>query len=318
MKRVEYFLYLISVVILSLLISGGVPTLANNEATPSDVDEIELINDLKTSEVEGVSFNVVIPAKVTLTRDYESGGYSGIYAIYVQNNNNTNDSIEVYPESSSVELSSYGKSSVVAYIDQPNTVFDSDVTEAQGRVYVDEVVSAGRWEGKFDFKVNPVEGAVTTALLDLDLEVATPSNAAKEEIEIETDKEMDINESLVSDKEEVMIDEGEIVSDEETNTETEIMEEAETESTEVNESAETEENENKEVNENTEGNGNTEVSESAKTEEIETENTEAETEAESAEENSSEEEESESSEENEDVESEISVEKEFEEDVEDI
>lgn len=177
--------YLLGAATLALLIGGGIPTLAStyDGATPSNATyAVALTNDIEETDVldtSDISFNIRIPAQVVLSKDYDNGGYSGTYRIYAENNNSSEDCIEVYPATRTLELSTTGKEPVTAYIEQEDTVFDSSVSEAEGRVYVDGELSAGQWKGKFEFNISPieVEEVTTFNLLNRGTEVATPSNA---------------------------------------------------------------------------------------------------------------------------------------------
>jgi len=125
-----------------------------------------------------VSFNITIPARVVLTRD-ENGEYSGNYKVYATTD--SYDTIEISPESDTIELTSSGKDSITAYVEQDVTTFDSSVSEATGRVYVTDNVSAGDYKGSFTFNISSIE-------------IATPSNA---ELEINTEEETVIDKNEV-------------------------------------------------------------------------------------------------------------------------
>lgn len=177
-------LYAFSVATLAILIGGGIPVFART-ATPSNASSI-------ASEV---AFNLKIPAHVTLSEDV-NGGYSGNYYIYAKN---TGCVLEVYPSASSFELSSVGKDSVVAYIEQDVTVFDGLVDEAEGKVYVNEDISAGRWEGNFSFTVIQTETDEVYLINDLEeeFELATQSDAIVKE-QLNWDEEPGVDEIIES------------------------------------------------------------------------------------------------------------------------
>lgn len=175
-------LYAFSVATLAILIGGGIPVFART-ATPSNVSSI-------ASEV---AFNLKIPSHVILSEDV-NGGYSGNYYIYA---NNTGHILEVYPSASSFELSSVGKESVTAYVEQDITIFDDLIDEAEGKVYVNEDISAGKWEGSFSFTVIQTEPDEVYLINDL----ATPSDAEMGEQDIESEIGNEVIESEIETKE---------------------------------------------------------------------------------------------------------------------
>lgn len=162
----------------------------SSNATPSNAveieesdDDFELINDLESGQyvfdyetfvdsVEAI-YTVVVPAKVRLG-EASDGTWSAVYKVGVDALND-NIGISIKPTTKIISLKSIGKIDISAHIEQDITEFNSEIQEADGRIWVDNYdLSAGMWSGVLSFDVEVKENRINTTS-------ATPSDAEMSE-----------------------------------------------------------------------------------------------------------------------------------------